>query len=376
MEKVILFGCGNYAKQKISSIRKQYEIIGCIDNAVKPGLASEFEGIVVKNTTEIDTFASDSKIVLLSFKWFEMFQQLDKANVDSNRILFGALFTPYLDEVEKLLNENNVKIVPIKSAIKIQTNNNEVNCYTKSEFDKCIREEIIQTSASCKALTNLPLQPISRRFGAEFGTPIDRIYIERFIRINSEFIKGTVMEIAEDKYSQKYEPQIDQLQILHVNGWGKDVIKGNFETGEGIVANSVDCLICTQTLLMIYDLDNSIKNIYALLKEGGTALITVPGITQISMYDYRNWGQYWSFTEMSFRRLLEKYFLPSDIDIKIYGNVKTAIGFLYGICAEEYSERDIDYTDNQYQVLIGARVTKKDCASDVGKVRKEELWKK
>lgn len=367
MEKAIIFGCGNYAKQKLGSVRKHYEIVGCIDNAVKPGLEKEFEGIVVRNPIEIDSFGSDSKIVLLSFKWFEMFQQLNKANVDRDRLLFGALFSPYLDEVEKLYNENNIKIIPIENALKIQINNKEVNCYKKSEFDKCIREEIVRTSASCKALTDLPLQPISRRFGAEFGTPIDRIYIERFIRINSKYIKGTVMEIAEDKYSQKYEPQIDQLQILHVNGWGKDVIKGNFETGEGIIANSVDCLICTQTLLMIYDLDNSVKNIYALLKEGGTALITVPGITQISMYDYRNWGQYWSFTEKSFRRLLEKYFSPSDIEIKIYGNVKTAIGFLYGICAEEYSERDIDYSDSQYQVLIGARVTKKACDVDVNK---------
>ena len=79
---------------------------------------------------------------------------------------------------------------------------------------------------------------------------------------------------------------------------------------------------------------------------------------QISLYDYRNWGQYWSFTEQSIRALLKKYFAEENIDIQVYGNVKTAVGLLYGVCAENFSDEDFTYNDNQFQVIIGARVTK------------------
>lgn len=86
------------------------------------------------------------------------------------------------------------------------------------------------------------------------------------------------------------------------------------------------------------------------------ALITVPGITQISMYDYRNWGQYWSFTKQSALKMCKKYF--EDIKIEIYGNVKTSIAFLYGIPAESLDISDFDYNDEQYQMVIGMKVKK------------------
>jgi len=42
------------------------------------------------------------------------------------------------------------------------------------------------------------VQPISRVFGFDRGTPIDRVYIENFLEKNKNLIKGVVCEIAED----------------------------------------------------------------------------------------------------------------------------------------------------------------------------------
>lgn len=358
MKKAILFGSGNYARQKLDTIKKTYQIVGCVDNAVKPGNLEEFFGIEKRHPSEIAQFDSDAYIILLSFKWMEMYEQIMNYQINETRIVFGMSIAPYLDIVERLFFERTIGITATQKRIRVKVEDKEYWCADKQSFDKIVRALLYDESDFVNHFMEMPLEPISRRFGSEFGTPIDRVYIERFIREQSQYIRGTVMEIAEDKYARAYQSQISEMQILHVNGWGGKVIKGNFATGEGIVPNSIDCLICTQTLLFIYDLKNSIKNIYALLKEGGTALITVPGITQVSLYDYRNWGQYWSFTELSLRKLLQQFFADEKIEIKVYGNVKTAVGFLYGVCAETLSDSDFAYDDIQYQVIMGARVIK------------------
>lgn len=358
MKKAILFGCGQYANSKIETIKKEYQIVGCIDNRVQPGTQDKFVWGEKRHPSEVNQFDSDADIILLSFKWIEMYTQLKKLKVDDHRIVFGMCISPYRDVVEILLHEKNAKVSSCENKIKIELNNREYLCSDKESFDCCIRELMKEKSNIIDEIAKMPLKPISRRWGVEYGTPIDRIYIERFIRENSKYIQGTVMEIAEDRYAKYYQEQISKMQILHVNGGGENVIKGNFVTGEGIIPDSVDCLICTQTLCMIFDMEKAIYHIYQMLKKGGTALFTVPGITQISLYDYRNWGQYWAFTEQSVRLLLQKYFLADNIEICVYGNVKTAIGFLYGVCAENLSDEDFAYQDNQYQVMIGARVIK------------------
>ena len=356
MKKAILFGCGEYAKAKIENIKQIYHIVGCIDNAIQPGKVEEFQGVERRHPSEIDKFDSEADIILLSFKWIEMYAQMIQLKIDDKRIVFGMCLLPYMDVVEKKLHEKSVHVSSVQQKIKMEVQGQVFWCTNKESFDEFIR--ILVKSDTVNEIAALPLNPIGRRFGAEFGTPIDRVYIEKFIREQSQYIHGTVMEIAEDKYARRYRENISEMQILHVNGDGENVIKGNFATGEGVTPDSVDCLICTQTLCMIFEVEKAIYHIHRILKKEGTALITVPGIVQISLYDYRNWGQYWSFTEQSIRALLKKYFAEENIDIQVYGNVKTAVGLLYGVCAENFSDEDFTYNDNQFQVIIGARVTK------------------
>lgn len=358
MRKAILFGTGEYANSKIEGIREQYDIVGCIDNAVQPGKVERFCEVDKRHPSEIDRFDSEADVILLSFKWIEMYIQMINLGVDEKRIVFGICLKPSMDIVEKILIKEFARVYSLDSKIRIEVKGQDYLCADKESFDSCVRNLLREEREDINPIAEMPLNPVSRRFGAEFGTPIDRIYIDKFIREHSEYICGTVMEIAENKYAKNYWENISEMQILHVNGDGKNAIKGNFVTGEGIVSDSVDCLICTQTLCMIYDVEKAIYNIGRMLKKGGTALITVPGIVQISLYDYRNWGQYWSFTEQSMRILLQKYFLEENIEIQVYGNVKTAVGLLYGACAESLAEEDFTYNDNQFQVIIGARVTK------------------
>lgn len=208
-----------------------------------------------------------------------------------------------------------------------------------------------------KSKLRLPKKPVSRKFGFDRGTPIDRYYIENFLGKNYKAISGTVLEIGDSNYTRLFGGERVDRSIVLSYQEGKNVdIVADLETGKGIPKKVADCVIFTQTLPFIFDISPAIKNIFNVLKPGGKLLVTVPGITQISRYDIDRWGQYWSFTDLSVRKLFEKVTSKKDITIKIYGNVKSASYFLYGLSAEELSRQDLDYQDRDYQVLIGAAI--------------------
>lgn len=200
-------------------------------------------------------------------------------------------------------------------------------------------------------------QPVSSVFGFDRGTPIDRYYIDSFLAENRILIRGTTIEIAENTYTKRFGENVIKSLILHYSDPKADII-GDLQTGEGLPSEIADCIIMTQTLLCIYDLKPAIKHTLQLLKKGGNLLLTNPGITQISRYDYDQWGQYWSFTDQSIRRLFEEFVPVENIKIKTYGNVKTAASFLYGLAFEELTRKDLQYHDPDYQLVIGAVVTK------------------
>lgn len=207
-------------------------------------------------------------------------------------------------------------------------------------------------------LQEMKRTPLNYDFGFSRGTPIDRYYIEDFLDKNKSYIKGDVLEIAENTYTKKFgsPEKINKSWILHVDAQDNNMICGDFETGEGIQPNTMDCIIPTQTLPFMYHLESAVKNIYGMLKKNGSLLITVSGICQISRYDMDRWGDYWRFTDLSLRRLMETVADPGKIDICTYGNVKSACAFLYGVATEEFSEEDLEYNDPDYQLSICAVV--------------------
>jgi len=208
-------------------------------------------------------------------------------------------------------------------------------------------------------IADLPTEPVSRVFGLDRGKAIDRVYIEDFLGTYKDYVKGKVLEIAEDTYTLRFgENRVQEFCILHVNGTGKNAIKGNLETGEGMEENSFDTMIITQTLMFLFDINSAVQHINSALKQGGTALLTVAGISQVSRYDDDRWGHYFGFYETGIRKLCSKVFGEENVEIKVYGNVKTATAMLYGLCCEDLQPEDFEVHDKDYPVIIGIALHK------------------
>jgi len=204
------------------------------------------------------------------------------------------------------------------------------------------------------------LAPISPDWGFDRGTVIDRYYIDRFLARHARDVHGHVLEIGTDEMTKKYGgSQVVRGDVLHVtNAVPPVTIVGDLSDGEGIPSNCFDCVILTQTLNFVYDVRAVVDTLHRILKPGGIALATVPAVTKISRYDMDRWGQYWSFTTKSARRLFEERFSPAGVTVEAAGNVLAAMAFLQGIAAEELTREELDHLDPDFETLIGIRAVK------------------
>lgn len=195
--------------------------------------------------------------------------------------------------------------------------------------------------------------PVSDFYGDDRGTPVDRFYIDGFIRDNRHRIRGRVLEVAEDTYSRQFGSGIDSIDVLHYEeGTPGATLIGDLSRPETLPSDRFDCFICTQTIHVIYNYQDAIRGARQLLKPGGILLCTLSGIAQISRYDMDRWGDYWRFTTLSAQRSFGEVFGSPNVTVDYSGNCYAAINFLRGISLEELDRNKLGVKDPNYPILI------------------------
>ena len=359
MRKAYVFGRGLYFREKYSNLTKIYEIVAFLDNSVLEDDWDEKYNIPVYSPRRIKDL-EEHDILCVSADFISMWCQLMELGVKESNILFGGMIKPYHQGLEEVAFGNGENIYCKNGKIVYELIDGRKFAFdTLEEFRKILRQTIREKDNYILLLSKMKTEPISRVFGSERGQAVDRFYIEKFLEENQNEICGTVMEVATNNYIQRYGGnKVKKEYILHVKGWGNNTIKGNFETGEGLSENMVDCLICTQTLQYIYDVESAMKNMYRMLRPGGCALITVPGIKSLCTRDDNNWGEKWSFSYRSMKIMCQKICDDEEYEINTYGNVKVAIAYLYGLCCEDLQEEDFKDNDKQFPFVITVKIKK------------------
>jgi len=201
--------------------------------------------------------------------------------------------------------------------------------------------------------------PISNVFGYDRGMPVDRYYIEHFLKQNAQLISGRVLEIGDNIYTLNYGgADVTESIILTADKQLQGALVGDLTDFQTLPHEYFDCFICTQTLNFIYDIKRAILGSRQLLKSGGFFLGTVAGISQISQYDMDRWGDYWRFTKMSLENLFRDYF-NGNVEIASYGNCLAACSLLQGISVEDLPDRSLlDNHDQNYQVILTIKAKK------------------
>ena len=204
----------------------------------------------------------------------------------------------------------------------------------------------------------IPVSPTD--FGGNRGQCVDRYYIEKFLAEHADDVRGHVLDFADDAYARRFGgTKATKVDVLHLQeGNPHATIVADLAKGEQIPSDTFDCIICTQVLLLIYDVHAAVRTLYRILKPGGVVLVTAPGIQKIGRVDMNLTGDYWRFTTLSLRRLFGEVFPRDHVEVKAYGNVLAAIAFLHGFAVEDLRREDLEYYDPDFQVSIALRAVK------------------
>jgi hypothetical protein len=205
-------------------------------------------------------------------------------------------------------------------------------------------------------------EPLSRCFGLDRGTPIDRYYIEQFLSQHRALIRGDVLEVGGDRrYGQKFgTPATYSLLNLTAEAEGDTTIIGDLSRATLLEkVGPFDCIICTQVLNVILDVPQAVLGLAHLLKPGGNVLCSVSGISQVSRYDRERWGHFWGFYPQGALQLFERHF--PKVEVNSFGNLPIAVAFLHGRSLEDLLDVEtatLDQSDPDYPVTITVRASK------------------
>jgi SAM-dependent methyltransferase len=200
--------------------------------------------------------------------------------------------------------------------------------------------------------------PLSSSWGYDRGTPIDRYYIEAFLREHRDDIRGRVLEVRDSAYTERFGHGVTRRDVLDIDlANSRATIVADLAAAEAVPADHFDCFVLTQTLQFIYNLQGALAHARRILAPGGALLATVPVISRIDGALAKS--DYWRFTDASCARLFGEGFGPGNVTVRSYGNVLAAMGFLAGVAYEELTPRELEHRDAYFPVIVGIRAVKR-----------------
>ena len=201
--------------------------------------------------------------------------------------------------------------------------------------------------------------PICDDFGYSRGGPVDRHYVELFLKKHRGDIAGRVLEIGDNSYTRTFGGEaVTRSDVLNVAPVSGATFVGDLSNGDFLPDAAFDCVVLTQTLHLIFDFAAALRTIERILAPGGVLLVTVPGPSNI---DPREWGSTWfySFTHHTLLRM-NKEFLPNcTAEIESWGNVLTSVAFLHGLGAAELTPAELAVCDPDYALIHTGRFAKR-----------------
>ncbi len=200
--------------------------------------------------------------------------------------------------------------------------------------------------------------PVSRTFGLDRGTAVDRYYIEGFLHRHAHDIRGAVLEVGDARYTEQFGEGVRASDVLDISASRRATLVGDLAGGAGLPRDAYDAIILTQVLPFVREPAAALRNVWSMLRPGGVLLATVPGISQISRYEADRCGDYHRFTPQGLALLLDSAFGCSRYELTSFGNVLSAAALLFGHAAQELRAEELDAHDPDYPVILAARAVR------------------
>lgn len=157
----------------------------------------------------------------------------------------------------------------------------------------------------------------------------DRYYINDYVERNKRYIKGDVLEFAGGEiYAEKYgQPSCVKLMTSprhrEINPTADYF--ADLDDKSTLPEEKFDCIIATQVIMYVNDLETALENLRYMLKPDGALILTVPGPL---FHHSKNSHHMFSFTEESLKYLCDRVFHNYE-DFMWYGSLEYAMYMLF-----------------------------------------------
>lgn len=197
--------------------------------------------------------------------------------------------------------------------------------------------------------------PFSSVYGWDRGLPVDRFYIEAFLRRHERLITGSVLEVRSALYASRFG-SAERVTVLDVDPDNPEAdITADLNVQGCLPEAAYDSVILTQ-VLQYTDPPAALDNIVRSLRPGGTALVTVPCLGRIDPEAVTN--DLWRWTPAGFRQVLKSVGVRAEV--QGHGNALAAAAVMLGLSAEEIPHGRLGEEDASFPVVACAVVRPSD----------------
>lgn len=349
--KYIIWGTGPYCSEKIDRFDDR-DIVAFVERE-----RTVFRGRQTILPSEIMNYEYDF-IVILSSHYKEIIPEIVQMGIECHKIIPGINCKPYLMNELELISARSRVIVAPGGELEYFYKDKIHTDITKEEDWERIRK-LNCSERNAGIIKMLDTIPVGKIYGSDRGGSICRYYIDGFLGRYRDEIKGRVLEIGDRQYTERYGTGVEESFVLHFEDKyqkGQFDFIGDLRDGKGIQRDFYDCIICTQVLDFVEDIRQTPDILIHALRPGGKLLVSVSGISTICRYDMDKYGQYWNFTDKSIRNMFTRENAACEVWTR--GNCKVACAFLQGMGYTELTIDELEDTDEDFQVVILAVVTR------------------
>ena len=197
------------------------------------------------------------------------------------------------------------------------------------------------------------VEPFSRVFGFDRGTPIDRFYLHRFLDANRAAITGRVLEVQVSSYTRTYGHHVDAADTVDMNPAFRATYTCDLADAPQIPSDRYDCVLVPNTLQYVTDLPAALRTLQRIVKPGGVMLASAPTLLPL----IPDGEELWHFSPDGWRRTLAREWNGEAV-VDGHGNCLAAVSALYGLALEELSEDELSVNDPRFPVLVTIRCRK------------------
>jgi SAM-dependent methyltransferase len=190
-------------------------------------------------------------------------------------------------------------------------------------------------------------EPVSK-WGTRRGLPVDRWYIEAYLRDHVDLIHGRALEVKEDLYATRFGASSVEIVDIDATNRAATVV-GDLCRPDLLAPQAYDVAIVTQTLMLLADPRAALTHLVSALRPGGALLVTAPTLARLIDDNDR-----WRWTPSGLRDLLTAA-APDGAHVEAVGlgNGLAARAFLFGLAVQDLDADVLDTHDPVYPLIVG-----------------------